>query len=148
MSGSEGGDPSLQTFRMTEEESRAAAADITGVARQSLVVVHGAGTQLFPLTEGRTAVLGREGPADIVIEDRGLSRRHAVFEVENGDVWVTDLGSTNGTQINGQSVSRRSRIRHGDEVAIGSVLAYLHVPARLEPRSKSVSLDPDRFRAL
>lgn len=69
-------------------------------------------------------LLGRVAECDVVIDDHKASRRHAKIVVEAGVVEIEDLGSSNGTLLNGKPVSRRL-LREGDEVQIGkSVLKY------------------------
>jgi pSer/pThr/pTyr-binding forkhead associated (FHA) protein len=54
-----------------------------------------------------------------------LSRRHARIFVENGDAWLADLGSKNGTTVNGVPVRQTIvRLRDGDEIVLARVLAY------------------------
>ena len=69
------------------------------------------------LRPGRT-VIGRE-EADIVASDDTLSARH--FEVENreGEFFVRDLSSTNGTRINGELLCKTERLRSGDRIEAG-----------------------------
>src|SRR5581483_7757486 len=52
------------------------------------------------------AVLGRSRDADVQIEDPNVSRRHAEVVQEGSAFWVVDLGSTNGTEVNGRRVQR------------------------------------------
>lgn len=73
--------------------------------------------QEFPLDKHR-CVIGRRN-ADVVLRDPRVSRQHAVIEVYRDRILVKDLGSSNGTQVNGRRVevellSAGSRIRIGD----------------------------------
>jgi hypothetical protein len=62
--------------------------------------------------------LGRLSECDIVISDPGASRRHAEIRREDGRFVLTDLGSTNGTQVNESTVSERD-LEEGDRITIG-----------------------------
>ena len=66
---------------------------------------------------------GRAAPAHFVVDDASLSRRHAEFELIDGAVQVTDLGSTNGTFVNGRRPApfERVSIAPGDRVALGAI---------------------------
>jgi predicted component of type VI protein secretion system len=78
------------------------------------------------ITLDRAVVLvGRHPQCDTRLESNWVSRRHCILTVEGGEVVVCDLGSTNGTRINGQRVER-GRLRPGDEISIG------HTRYRLE----------------
>jgi len=71
----------------------------------------------FDLTEG--ALLGRGDQADIVLEDSFASSRHARL-VPHGDVMVLeDLGSTNGTYLNGEPLRGPQPLHVGDRIRIG-----------------------------
>jgi pSer/pThr/pTyr-binding forkhead associated (FHA) protein len=63
-------------------------------------------------------VVGRGTDADLRINDPGVSRRHAELRLEAGDVVVEDLGSTNGTLVDGERVDRR-RLHDGATVRVG-----------------------------
>ncbi len=64
-------------------------------------------------------LLGRDRSCTIMVNDINASRQHAELRYEPQGVWViTDLGSTNGTLVNGQSVSRMG-LREGDRVTLG-----------------------------
>lgn len=87
-----------------------------------LVLRCGAGRErLFPLGDGKM-IVGRSSSCDIVIEDAGVSRRHAEIGREAGRFYVADLGSTNGTYVNGRKVSRQL-LADGDLVSFGKVAA-------------------------
>lgn len=66
-----------------------------------------------------TAVIGRSSEADAIIMDSEASRRHAEVRAENGVCTVTDLGSRNGTSLNGQPLNEPARLQDGDEITIG-----------------------------
>jgi hypothetical protein len=74
-----------------------------------------------PLPEGAEVLLGRESDADVVLQEDMVSRRHAKIAVRGGEILLTDLGSTNGTFVNGQKV-KRVRIAEGDRVLVGTSL--------------------------
>ncbi len=65
-------------------------------------------------------VIGRSHDCEIVLEDTGISRRHAELR-PGADGWtVTDLGSTNGVRVNGRDVHGAQPLRPGDRIELGS----------------------------
>ena len=87
-----------------------------------VLVVDGPGTR-HELTTGRN-VIGRGTEADIRLPDTGVSRKHVDVVLDGGTATVEDLGSTNGTLVNGRRVSRHA-LSDGDVIRIGhSVLVY------------------------
>jgi hypothetical protein len=66
----------------------------------------------------RRSVLGRSRDADVQIEDANVSRRHAEIVQEGSVWWVVDLGSTNGTEVNGRRV-QRAKLEEGVSFTIG-----------------------------
>jgi len=70
------------------------------------------------ITEPRV-VLGRSRDAGVRISDVNISRKHAEVRHEGTAFWVVDLGSTNGTLVNGKRVDRQ-RLRDGDRITLGS----------------------------
>jgi pSer/pThr/pTyr-binding forkhead associated (FHA) protein len=66
-------------------------------------------------------VIGRGRTADLVLSDPTISRAHAAIGFEQGDFFVQDLGSTNGTRVNGTREPRTS-LRDGDELQLGKLL--------------------------
>ena len=67
----------------------------------------------------RGVVIGRLPECDVVLPDSNVSRRHAELRRKGDGVFVTDLGSTNGTRVNGTPV-REQVLASGDEVTVGS----------------------------
>jgi FhaA, N-terminal domain/FHA domain len=73
----------------------------------------------IPVTTGRV-VVGRSRECDVRVEDGNVSRRHFELVQEGPTSWaVADLGSTNGTEVNGRKVSGRKRVDDGDRITIG-----------------------------
>jgi hypothetical protein len=77
------------------------------------------GGQRIELHEGHY-VLGRHLQNDIVLNDTNVSRRHAEFVSAAGEVTVKDLGSTNGTKVNGVLVTGEQLLQHGDVINFGT----------------------------
>lgn len=75
--------------------------------------------QVFPLA-GRM-VIGRTPPAQVVIEDDSVSRRHAELEVTPDGVVLRDLGSANGTLLNGGGVVEEILLQPGDVIQVGVI---------------------------
>lgn len=97
--------------------------------RVSLLLYHGEGATLVPLTPGRDMVVGRGDDADVVIDDLSLSRRHARFQLrDDGKVDLEDLGSTNGTRIAGEKIAS-AVLDAGTEAELGGIIASLHLLA-------------------
>jgi hypothetical protein len=81
-----------------------------------------------PLLTPRT-VIGRGHDADLRLSDPGVSRHHAQVELRDGAVWVEDLGSTNGTTLDGVRVTAPVALSHGQRITVGStVLVFLRDP--------------------
>lgn len=79
----------------------------------------------FPL-ESDASVVGRSTEVDLVLADDAVSRKHARLYARRGRYWIRDLGSRNGTHVNGEVVSHQC-LRVGDRVTIGSSLAKVEL---------------------
>lgn len=66
------------------------------------------------------ATLGRSRQCDVVLGDPNISRQHAELRPRGGSWVLTDLGSTNGSRINGHPVERSEVVRPGDEIELGA----------------------------
>jgi two-component system cell cycle response regulator len=73
---------------------------------------------IFPLAAGRELVLGRREDADVQILDDGVSRRHASIRVQDEGALVVDLGSANGTYVDGKRVPD-ARVQDGARIQVG-----------------------------
>jgi hypothetical protein len=94
------------------------AVEQTGARRRSKALLTVSGRRL--LVAPRGAVIGRSRECDIVLEDSGVSRRHAELR-PRGSAWtIEDLGSTNGVRVNGLTVHGVHQLRSGDRVEMGS----------------------------
>jgi adenylate cyclase len=91
-----------------------------------LRLVSSSGDQTFELPEGRTLIVGRGLASDIAIYDPTISRRHAELRVDADGVEVKDLGSSNGTCINGARVTA-GHLGLEDTVTFGKVALRLTV---------------------
>jgi hypothetical protein len=68
------------------------------------------------------ATLGRSRQCDIVLSDPNVSRQHAEIRPRGGSWVMTDLGSTNGSRINGRPLEGSEVVRPGDEIELGSTV--------------------------
>jgi hypothetical protein len=72
-------------------------------------------------------VLGREpGAAGLLLEDPGISRRHAAVRERAGAITVEDLGSSNGTFVNGERITGEVELADGDEIQLGGTVISVH----------------------
>jgi hypothetical protein len=70
----------------------------------------------------RGAIVGRSRQCEIVVEDPNVSRRHAELRPRGGSWVLTDLGSTNGSRVNGRPVEGPTVVRPGDEIELGTAV--------------------------
>jgi pSer/pThr/pTyr-binding forkhead associated (FHA) protein len=68
------------------------------------------------------ATLGRSRQSDVMLDDPGVSRTHAEVRPRGGSWVLTDLGSTNGSRLNGRRVEGTEVLKPGDEIELGSSL--------------------------
>ena len=91
-----------------------------GPAPGKIVVNHAAGVKDGSSFEiGNELVIGRSSKCDLRLDDSFASQRHARIFSRGGEAILEDLGSTNGTFLNGTQVVRPEALRPGDQVTIG-----------------------------
>jgi adenylate cyclase len=95
----------------------------------TIVLEQVGGPLQFRLMPGRKLVLGRSVGSDLLVPDPAVSRRHAELEATDDGVMVRDLGSANGTSVNGAAVVTEARLRTDDLVTFGSVAFRIRVRA-------------------
>jgi pSer/pThr/pTyr-binding forkhead associated (FHA) protein len=85
-----------------------------------LAVEAGSERRVVPLREGATHI-GRSWTADVVLDDKAVSRRHAIVYISEDSVRILDDRSANGTLVNGRCVSGTD-LADGDTIGIGRVV--------------------------
>jgi pSer/pThr/pTyr-binding forkhead associated (FHA) protein len=73
-------------------------------------------------------LIGRDPAADVVVEFSRVSRRHAVVRELGGRHTIADLGSSNGTTVNGAPVRDAVLLEPGDRIALGEEVIFLYEP--------------------
>ncbi|MFZ9396336.1 MAG: FHA domain-containing protein, partial [Erythrobacter sp.] len=82
------------------------------------LVVDGRTEKQFPIGHNGLRI-GRSAPADVILADRHVSRRHCQVEFEGSELVVVDLGSTNGTFIDDEKVVDRAVLPVGSVLKVG-----------------------------
>jgi len=98
----------------TQPTEAASLADL-GVEREVAVLRWNGQRRIL---DKKRSVLGRSRDVDVQIEDPNISRRHAEIVQEGSTYWLVDLGSTNGTEVDGKRVSR-ARLGDGSRFTVG-----------------------------
>lgn len=125
-----GADPSLPPWidpTLARQQQRAPIAPPVSpppLRPRTTIVVDGTPHELH----GDVVVLGRSRSADIVVSDPSISRRHLELRRDERGWYALDLGSTNGSQINGAPVAEPRRLEPGMRIKLG------HAPALIEVR--------------
>ena len=78
----------------------------------------------FPLKPERELIIGRSSDLDMVLVEDMVSRKHAKISTASDQIVIQDLGSTNGTFVNGEKI-KRVRLREGDRILIGTSIIKL-----------------------
>ena len=101
-------------------DRRGAIPDLSAGVEPQLEVIAAMGYEpgtVFDLSDGAT--LGRAGSADIHVEDPFASSVHARIFAHNGFMHVEDMGSTNGTYLNGRQLRKAEQLKPADKIRIG-----------------------------
>src|SRR6202048_3251511 len=78
----------------------------------------------YPLLDSGELVIGRSSELEMVLAEDMVSRKHAKLSLGDGTITISDLGSTNGTFVNGEKVER-AQLKEGDRILIGTSILKL-----------------------
>ena len=110
----------------------------------------GGGTRIVQLPEGAEVTFGRSRAATVPIDSERVSRLHARIARRGGRVTVEDLGSRNGTRVNGSKIDGATELTSGDQIEVGPVTAVISTSSAAtarRPRIGSAAHLEERLRA-
>jgi len=106
----------MSTEQLTElDQDRAEVTDFSGGARAYLIVHGPDRADVVEVPVDRETVIGRGADAQAQIDDARVSRRHARLRWADGSLFIDDLGSRNGTNVNGEILQNESRRARGGD---------------------------------
>jgi pSer/pThr/pTyr-binding forkhead associated (FHA) protein/ABC-type multidrug transport system ATPase subunit len=91
----------------------------------SLIVQKGLAHEQVFLIKAPSMVVGRMEPADIILDNKVVSRQHAQITQEGGQFYLEDLNSLNGTFVNGNPIKAKVPIRSGDRIDLGDQVSMV-----------------------
>ncbi|MCB0214510.1 MAG: FHA domain-containing protein, partial [Anaerolineae bacterium] len=96
--------------------------------------------QVFPIAEGSTFTIGREADNSLSLDDSQISGHHARVRIQGDHLIIEDLGTTNGTIVNGETLKRPHVLQDGDVISLGSRrLVVQNVETVIEPIAAPVA---------
>ncbi len=107
---------------------------VTSIAEEGsayVLVIGPGGSRRQILSASGRLTIGRADDCEIVVDDPSVSRRHAALELTSAGAAVIDLGSHNGTRVNGNRVEDRSPIVSGDVIAVGAAVLVPYLGHRV-----------------
>jgi len=101
------------------------------------------GRELFPLA-GERVTLGKASTNAVALEhDPTVSRLHAILE-NHGSAWsIRDMGSRNGTYVNGEKIAAERVLHSGDEVRVGKSRLVYHSARQVGEQAEEATIVPD-----
>ena len=102
-----------------------------------LLVVDDDSSSIFHLPRNGAVVIGRATDAELHVNHASVSRRHATIRVDDGIVRIADLGSHNGTRVNGEQVTETRTLASGDVVTVGDLVLVVHFSTPTTPARAS-----------
>jgi len=120
-------DPSIDpTTQVIENDNKKTSSDFDSpVETPQLIRVHD--KQDFEISNNYVFV-GRHPKSDILLQDESVSARHAVLIQSEEKILIQDIGSTNGTFVNGEQIERRKTLQDGDHLHFGKVKMLYRAP--------------------
>jgi pSer/pThr/pTyr-binding forkhead associated (FHA) protein len=93
--------------------------------------------------QGKEFLIGRGNDCDLRLRDPNISRHHCMIRVRTDEVTLFDLGSVNGSYVNGTRVISQVVLKSGDEIRLGEHRFYLDLGVdRYKIRDKAPDVDP------
>ncbi len=92
-----------------------------------LLVVENDSSKIVHVPRTGEMVIGRTSDAEVLLSHPSVSRRHATIRVVDGVMRIADLGSHNGTRVNGELVQESRMLTSGDVASVGDVMMVVHV---------------------
>jgi len=100
-----------------------------------VITIDDGGSRVIDLPEGVDVTFGRSRGATVTLDSEKVSRMHARVRRTSDAIEVEDLGSRNGTRVNGERIEGPRRLATGDEVSVGPILAVVGVTSGLRRTS-------------
>lgn len=123
------------------EQLNTAITDVKKLQNSSLVINKGILLILSPNFFATTHILnkakhlvGRSQECDFIINDNLISKKHCVITIEDGKFFIEDVGSKNGTFINGKLLKKRAPLFYGDKISIGETIFRFYLEEKLEKK--------------
>jgi len=104
-----------------------------------LLVVDNDTSSIFHLPRSGAVVIGRAPEIELRVNHASVSRRHATIRIDDGVVRIADLGSHNGTRVNGEPVHEARILASGDVATVGDVVLVLHFSTPATPARGSLT---------
>lgn len=102
------------------------------------------GNRYLPLVGSNCWTVGRSDDNNFVLSDRWISRNHAMLQcTETGDFYLIDLGSRNGSFVNGRRVSIPVTLRNGDNLTFGQTELEFHCPTNNRKQEQTSTTDKE-----
>ena len=123
-----------ETVKLNVEEVRDSIARAQR-KQAALVVLQGSESEIGThIMLDRPVTLGRDPKAELTLQDEGISRRHCriAFDKEKGAFFIEDLGSTNGTLLNGKRLQAGKKLEAGDRIYLGACVVKFTYSDALE----------------
>lgn len=120
---------------------------VTAQSTPHLILRTESGSRYLSLVSGNCWTVGRGDDNNFVLPDRWISRNHAMLQrMETGEFYLIDLGSRNGSFVNGRRVSVPVTLQNGDRLTFGQTELEFYAPD-VEPAEPAISSDSQEFTA-
>jgi pSer/pThr/pTyr-binding forkhead associated (FHA) protein len=96
----------------------------------------------FSIKNGERKIIGRGGDAEVVVDNTAISREHTALVLKNDTYYLEDLGSLNGTMVNGRKIDALVQLFEGDAIEIGKFqLMLAGTEQKPTPEQESTAFD-------